>query len=429
MSREMGELTQTRLQKIWIPHSSGISGLQRRRGLFNLGQYRREAVNYKNYEFFLPSNMEAQLIRKQCALAALKDVHDYLSHKEGHVSVFDATNTTRERRSLILQFANEHGYKVFFIESICNDPGIIAENIRQVKLGSPDYRDCDREEVLQDFLKRIECYEVNYQPLDEELDRHLSYIKIFDVGTRYMVNRVQDHIQSRMVYYLMNIHVTPRSIYLCRHGESELNLRGRIGGDSGLSARGKQYAYALANFIQSQSISSLKVWTSHMKRTIQTAEALSVPYEQWKALNEIDAGVCEEMTYEEIQEHYPEEFALRDQDKYRYRYPKGESYEDLVQRLEPVIMELERQENVLVICHQAVMRCLLAYFLDKSSEELPYLKCPLHTVLKLTPVAYGCKVESIYLNVEAVNTHREKPENVDITRESEEALDTVPAHY
>ncbi|XP_032186693.1 6-phosphofructo-2-kinase/fructose-2,6-bisphosphatase 1 isoform X5 [Mustela lutreola] len=422
MSQEMGELTQTRLQKIWIPHSSGNNRLQRRRGssipqftnsptmvimvglpargktyistkltrylnwigtptkVFNLGQYRREAVSYKNYEFFLPDNMEALHIRKQCALAALKDVHDYLSHEEGHVAVFDATNTTRERRSLILQFAKEHGYKVFFIESICNDPGIIAENIRQVKLGSPDYIDCDREKVLEDFLKRIECYEVNYQPLDDELDSHLSYIKIFDVGTRYTVNRVQDHIQSRTVYYLMNIHVTPRSIYLCRHGESELNLRGRIGGDSGLSARGKQ-------------------------------------------------GVCEEMTYEEIQEHYPEEFALRDQDKYRYRYPKGESYEDLVQRLEPVIMELERQENVLVICHQAVMRCLLAYFLDKSSDELPYLKCPLHTVLKLTPVAYGCKVESIYLNVEAVNTHREKPENVDITREPEEALDTVPAHY
>lgn len=35
-------------------------------------------------------------------------------------------------------------------------------------------------------------------------------------------------------------------------------------------------------------------------------------------------GVCEEMRYEEIQEHFPLEFALRDQDKYRYRYPKGE---------------------------------------------------------------------------------------------------------
>nr|XP_034370203.1 6-phosphofructo-2-kinase/fructose-2,6-bisphosphatase 1-like isoform X2 [Arvicanthis niloticus] len=363
--------------------------------MFNLGQYRRESVSYRNYEFFHPDNMEAQLIRKQCALAALKDVHKYLSHEEGHVAVFDATNTTRERRSLILQFAKEHGYKVFFIESICNDPDIIAENIRQVKLDSPDYVDCDKEKAMEDFLKRIECYEINYQPLDEKLDSHLSYIKIFSMGTRYMVNRVQDHIQSRIAYYLMNIHVTPRSIYLCRHGESELNLRGRIGGDSGLSAQGKEYAYALANFIRSQGISSLKVWTSHMKRTIQTAEALGVPYEQWKALNEIDA----------------------------------ESYEDLVQRLEPVIMELEQQENVLVICHQAVMRCLLAYFLDKSSDELPYLKCPLHTVLKLTPVAYGCRVESIYLNVETVNTHWDKPENVDITREPEEALDTVPAHY
>lgn len=30
------------------------------------------------------------------------------------------------------------------------------------------------------------------------------------------------------------------------------------------------------------------------------------------------------MRYEEIQENFPLEFALRDQDKYRYRYPKGE---------------------------------------------------------------------------------------------------------
>jgi len=43
---------------------------------------------------------------------------------------------------------------------------------------------------------------------------------------------------------------------------------------------------------------------------------------------------------------------------------------DLVQRLEPVIMELERQGNVLVVCHQAVMRCLLAYFLDKSAGKM-----------------------------------------------------------
>lgn len=67
-----------------------------------------------------------------------------------------------------------------------------------------------------------------------------------DVGQSYVVNRVADHIQSRIVYYLMNIHVTPRSIYLCRHGESEFNLKGRIGGDSGLSPRGREVSVGVS---------------------------------------------------------------------------------------------------------------------------------------------------------------------------------------
>lgn len=37
-----------------------------------------------------------------------------------------------------------------------------------------------------------------------------------------------------------------------------------------------------------------------------------------------------------------------------YRYRGGESYRDVVVRLEPIIMELERQENILIIAHQAV---------------------------------------------------------------------------
>ncbi|XP_015283299.1 PREDICTED: 6-phosphofructo-2-kinase/fructose-2,6-bisphosphatase 2 [Gekko japonicus] len=379
--------------------------------VFNLGVYRREAVkSYKSYDFFRHDNEEAMRIRKQCALVALEDVKAYLTEDCGQIAVFDATNTTRERRDLILTFAKENSFKVFFVESVCDDPEVIAANILEVKVSSPDYPERNRENVMDDFLKRIECYKVTYQPLDPvNYDKDLSFIKVINVGQRFLVNRVQDYIQSKIVYYLMNIHVQPRTIYLCRHGESECNLVGKIGGDSGLSTRGKQFAQALKKFIKEQEIVDLKVWTSQLKRTIQTAETLGVPYEQWKILNEIDAGVCEEMTYKDIQRTYPEEFALRDQEKYLYRYPGGESYQDLVQRLEPVIMELERQGNVLVVSHQAVMRCLLAYFLDKSADELPYMKCPLHTIFALTPVAYGCKLEMISLNVEAVDTHRDKP--------------------
>ena len=44
------------------------------------------------------------------------------------------------------------------------------------------------------------------------------------------------------------------------------------------------------------------------------------------------------MTYDDIKRTFPKEYALRDEDKFHYRYPRGESYEDLVHRLEPVIM-------------------------------------------------------------------------------------------
>ncbi|XP_042191233.1 6-phosphofructo-2-kinase/fructose-2,6-bisphosphatase 3 isoform X2 [Callorhinchus milii] len=448
------ELTQNPMQKIWIPHKDERPSLLSRscvphltnsptvivmvglpaRGktyiakkltrylnwigvptkVFNVGEYRREAVRwYRSYDFFRHDNEDAMKIRKQCAVAALRDAKSYLTEEGGQIAVFDATNTTRERREMVLNFSKEHGWKVFFVESVCDDPSVVAANIMDVKLSSPDYSDCNQTDAMEDFLKRIECYKATYQPLDpDNYDKDLSFIKVINVGRRFLVNRVQDHIQSRIVYYLMNIHVHARTIYLCRHGESDYNLKGRIGGDSGLSPRGKKFATALGTFLEEQNLKDLKVWTSQLKRTIQTAEVLGGTYEQWKSLNEIDAGVCEDMTYEEINQKYPEEYALRDQDKYYYRYPTGESYQDLVQRLEPVIMELERQGNVLVVCHQAVMRCLLAYFLDKSADELPYLKCPLHTVLKLTPFAYGCKVESIFLNVEAVNTHRDRPEDL-----------------
>lgn len=41
--------------------------------------------------------------------------------------------------------------------------------------------------------------------------------------------------------------------------------------------------------MEEQNLKDLRVWTSQLKSTIQTAEALRLPYEQWKALNEIDA--------------------------------------------------------------------------------------------------------------------------------------------
>ncbi|NWQ81608.1 F262 bisphosphatase, partial [Columbina picui] len=357
--------------------------------VFNLGVYRREAVkSYKSYDFFRHDNKEAMEIRKRCALVALEDVKAYLLEECGQIAV----RLFCAKCGFIAHRGSSKLPRVFFVESVCDDPEVIAANILEVKVSSPDYPERNRENVMDDFLKRIECYKVTYQPLDPDAyDKDLSFIKVINVGQRFLVNRVQDYIQSKIVYYLMNIHVQPRTIYLCRHGESEYNLVGKIGGDSGLSPRGKQFAQALKKFIEEQEIVDLKVWTSQLKRTIQTAESLGVTYEQWKILNEIDAGVCEEMTYAEIEAKYPDEFALRDQEKYLYRYPGGE-----------VLFEAWGGWQGGLGCNPPLTPLSVP-------DELPYLRCPLHTMLKLTPVAYGCKVETITLDVEAVDTHRDKP--------------------
>jgi len=74
-----------------------------------------------------------------------------------------------------------------------------------------------------------------------------------------------------------------------------------------------------------------------------------------------------------------------------------------------LLYELERQSDVLVVCHQAVLRCIVGYFMNINEKEIPYIKIPLHTVVKLTPVAYGCEMEEIPFHIEASLTHRERP--------------------
>lgn len=80
------------------------------------------------------------------------------------------------------------------------------------------------------------------------------------------------------------------------------NLAGRIGGNADLSKAGEEFAKRLPGLLSKQLGSvPLSVWTSTLKRTIQTVKHLHYPKTSWKALDEIDAGVCEELTYEEIE--------------------------------------------------------------------------------------------------------------------------------
>ena len=104
-----------------------------------------------------------------------------------------------------------------------------------------------------------------------------------------------------------------------------------------------------------------------------------------------DAGVFDGMTYAEIAAAAPEEATARASNKLEYCYPRGESYIDVIKRLDPVIHATEQLDQpLLIIAHQGILRLLIAYFHGLSREEAPHLKFPLHKVVRLTPRAYTC---------------------------------------
>jgi len=219
-----------------------------------------------------------------------------------------------------------------------------------------------------------------------------------------------------------------RTIYLSRHGESEFNLYGKIGGDSALSTHGEKYAVNLAEFFKNQKLNDLCVWTSTLTRTRQTAGHIVAPKMAFPQLNEINSGEHDGMTYEEIAEHYPLDFAARDRDKLRYRYPNGESYVDVCERLRELLIIMNQSDNLLVISHQAVIRCISAYLKKTPIEKLPYEKIPLHTILKVTFDGNRNIIEKNYLHVECVDTYRPQPADCSNDRKFDDAIQTVPLH-
>ncbi|XP_058198817.1 6-phosphofructo-2-kinase/fructose-2,6-bisphosphatase isoform X1 [Rhododendron vialii] len=353
---------------------------------FNVGKYRRlkHGAN-QAADFFRGDNPEGKEARNEVAALAMDDMIAWMQ-EGGQVGIFDATNSTRERRNMLMKMA-EGKCKIIFLETICNDERIIERNIRLKIQQSPDYaEEPDYEAGYQDFKMRLDNYEKVYEPVQEG-----SYIKMIDMvsgqGGQIQVNNISGYLPGRIVFFLVNTHLTPRPILLTRHGESRDNVRGRIGGDSGVSDTGEIYAKKLANFVEKRlkNERAASIWTSTLQRTIMTASSIvGFPKIQWRALDEINAGVCDGMTYEEIKKNMPEEYDSRKKDKLRYRYPRGESYLDVIQRLEPVIIELERQRApVVVISHQAVLRALYAYFADRPLKEIPHIEMPLHTIIEI----------------------------------------------
>ncbi|XP_073978129.1 6-phosphofructo-2-kinase/fructose-2,6-bisphosphatase-like [Rhodnius prolixus] len=399
--------------------------------VFSLSTYRRKLAPDIGCDFiFDPQNEEATEIRKQYTHEAINDCKQWI-YIGGDIAILDGTYAAMDVRQLLYSlFVKQLGFKILFIECIVEDEILLEGNINDTVRLSEDYAHLEYNQAVKEIQKKIKQFSSTYVPISKNTESIFSYIKFYNAGENIFVHRIDGPFQTKVLNFVSCFRpMRKKTLYFTRHGESEFNLLGRIGGDTDLSPRGHFYATLLAKYFNSNKIENLRVWTSEKKRTKQTANGIKAPVESLAPLNELDAGICEGMTYEEIQMKFPQEFAWRDQDKLRYRYPWGESYIDIMSRLELVLLELEREDSLLVISHQAVLRCVLGYFLNTESDKVPYLGVPLHTVIKLTINGYDWNVDYIKFNVDCVDTYRSQPENCSVDRSNEDVLVTIPKHF
>lgn len=189
---------------------------------FNVGSYRRQDTPQPTADFFDTKNKDGERLRHVAAEAAVADMVKWFEQEKSVVAILDATNSTKARRRWVKQQCDAKNIETLYVESKCDDEALVMGNILEVKTTSPDYHGQDPEAAAQDFRNRIRNYEKVYETIDED-EKDLTYVKMIDVGKQVIINQIKDYLQSRVVYYLMNLHIRPRSIWLSRVRELYTN--------------------------------------------------------------------------------------------------------------------------------------------------------------------------------------------------------------
>ncbi|CCE62478.1 hypothetical protein TPHA_0C03250 [Tetrapisispora phaffii CBS 4417] len=452
---------------------------------FNVGNTRRtfskeNKLEEQTSDFFNANNEKYLQLRDKWALDTLEELLNYLLVKDGAVAIFDATNTTKERRRLLFQQIKNRSNKinVVFLETICSNEELTKKNIK-LKISGPDYIYKDPVDSLIDFEERLKNYKKVYESIEDS--ENLSYIKMIDVGEKIITYKLNGFLTSETLYYLMNFNLNERKIWITRNGESKYNLEVKMGGDSYLTKRGKKYSKALKNFIDDQKLieqnnykiksdetqkkeylrmierygennitidtnneveeveeeenDEFHIWSSMRKRAIESVQYFDenkYQIKQIRMLDEINAGDFDSLSHSDFKEYYPIEFEKKQNDTLRYKYPGngGESYLDVINRLRTVINEIERlKDSVLIVTHPVPARVLLGYFLNISKDIIADIDIPLHCVYCLDIKPYGISW-SLYEYVEKLDTFVQLPQNsINTTKVKEVGLVYKEKHY
>ncbi len=152
-------------------------------------------------------------------------------------------------------------------------------------------------------------------------------------------------------------------IYLVRHGQTEANLKKIYSGnktDTPLTLKGRKQAQRAASYFKNKRVT--KIYSSSLGRALETAKAISnitgIEIIIDEKLSEIDFGIYEGLTWKESLQKYPKETDEWTKKGLSYKFPNGESFKDLLERIKEFFWD-KNDEDIIVICHEGVIRAAI----------------------------------------------------------------------
>ncbi len=169
------------------------------------------------------------------------------------------------------------------------------------------------------------------------------------------------------------------NIFICRHGETLWNKSKKYQGqlNSELTDKGLLQAHKIGNFLLEHNIKHL--YTTPLDRAVQTtkivSEIIDVKYKIIENLKEIDFGLFQGSLRSTIKEEYADFFKNRSGHEVTTKYPNGESFIDVINRVDNINNELfKHKKNVAIIGHNFINKAIRGYLCNLSSEESYCLK-------------------------------------------------------
>lgn len=166
------------------------------------------------------------------------------------------------------------------------------------------------------------------------------------------------------------------TIYITRHGQTVWNTEKRMQGwsDSPLTELGIQQAKWLGERLKDTKLDV--IYSSPINRALSTANIMNskrnIPLYTDLRLKEINMGIWEGLTQDEIQESYSKELYNFWNVPQLYKPYDGETFYEIRQRTEEFIKEIISKnigKDILIVTHTITLKAIMSFFQNTLIED------------------------------------------------------------